>query len=121
MQIETLNTLLQTKRPGARAYVPANVRGSRRTIVSIVYAPGGKVYEYRGHIYEVAERLQLIADSKDINAAAERIARALKTAESVIDFAGAADTLRWRGCDVETTDATDDEYGRKRQMYREAR
>jgi hypothetical protein len=117
MNIQQFNNLLQARRPGAVARVPNNFNHKRRTAVDVVYSPGGKVYTYRGFIYEVAEQLNLI-EKPDMNTTARRINAALATQDSVIDFAGASDTCRYFGTDVISADAGNDEYGRKLSEYR---
>jgi hypothetical protein len=115
MNIDQFNTLLNTKRHGATASIPNNVKGERKTVVSVVYAPGGQAYSYRGFIYEVAERLHLI-EARDMHAIAARVVGALRTRESVTDFAGAGDTIR-AILNVTYESAGVDAYGRALQSY----
>lgn len=115
MLISTFNTQLQKKHPQATAYVPDGFGTGKRKAnqVNVVYSPNGKVYEYKGTILSVAERLGLIPEI-NYEMEAQRIASELKhNTREVIGHDGCQDTVRylfekW----VETKDAGVDEFDR---------
>jgi len=89
MQFSVFQEQLAKVRPGASAHLDADGR------VCVAFEPGGKVYTYRGSVYEVAERLGLIPDI-DIPIEAQRIIEAFRSgAERVYGYLVAADTVRW--------------------------
>lgn len=114
MLISTFNTQLQKKHPQAIAYVPDGFGTGKRkaNTVCVVYSPNGKVYEYKGSILSVAERLGLIPEI-NYEVEAQKIASELKHNAEVIGHDGCQDTIRyllekW----VETKDAGVDEFDR---------
>lgn len=115
MNVEQFNGLLKAKHPEATAYVPRQ-SGNRQTRVSVTFRPGARSYEYRGFIYEIAERLGLI-DERDFNVIARRVMKALETQAAITDHAGASDTIRYFGCDVIWEEVGADEYGRRLHSY----
>lgn len=120
MKIETLNKLFQAKNPQGRVYIAYPVKNGYETrshTISVVYKVDGKVYEYRSTIVALAQRLDLIPND-DITTIAKRVYTALQTQDSVIDQAGASDTVRYMGINVDIASAGDDEYGRKLTEYR---
>ena len=61
MKIEILTQLLKDKKDeSAYAYIPEKSGKPVRGKVAVVFQAGGKVYEYKGDIHDVAERLGLI-------------------------------------------------------------
>lgn len=112
MLISTFNAQLQKKHPQAIAYVPDKIGKRKANTVCVVYSPNGKVYEYKGSVLSVAERLGLIPEI-NYEVEAQKIASELKHSAEVIGHDGCQDTIRcllekW----VETKDAGVDEFDR---------
>lgn len=116
MNISKFNQLLQVKYPRATASVPNTFTLNRKIALDVVFNPGGKVFTYKGYIYQIAERLGLI-EVTDMNKIADRVMYALKTKKEVIDLTGASDTIRYHGVDVSMSDAGYDDFGRKLSLY----
>lgn len=93
MLISTFNQYLQKKHPQASAYIPDKIGKRQPNQVNIIYSPDGKIYEYKGSILSVAERLNLIPE---INYETESkiIASQLKSG-STIGHNGCQDTVRY--------------------------
>jgi len=87
MKIETFAKLWQEKYPTGSA------ENMGRT-VRVTYSSNGKVYNYHGSVYSVAERLNLIPDI-NINTQANKIIAALKDDKEIIAPSGCLDTVVW--------------------------
>lgn len=118
MTIDTFNQLLAAARPGARAYVPqARDTGRRQARVAVVYREGGQVYEYRGSIGAVAERLDLIP-AVNVMAESRRVASALRCGETATGWTALYDTVAYLlGAVVETAPAPVDAHDRPQYTY----
>lgn len=116
MLISTFNTQLQKKHPQAIAYIPDGFGTGKRQAnqVNVVYSPNGKVYEYKGTILTIAEKLGLIP-SIDYGNEGENIASQLKDNQEIIGHNGSQDTIRYYlgvGFNLDYTEAGQDEFDR---------
>jgi hypothetical protein len=121
MRIEVLTELLKdSKGPGAWAESKGKVGGVKKSKIA-VYFGSGRVYEYAGSVYQVAEKLNLIPAWNVVDES-NRIASLLLAGQvSVIGFTGCHDTLRhvnmpeyW----IESSYVGKDEYDRELSEYR---
>lgn len=131
LTVERFGELLRARHgAGASAYVPelppsARRQARRSTVVAVAYRAGGRVYEYRGTLGQVAGRLGLIP-AVDVPTEARRLAAALMAGQDVLGAPEAVDTLRhllherglagaWSRLQYEA--AGSDEYGREQRRY----
>lgn len=113
MKIETLVALLRDRKdPAANAWVTNDKK------VAVSFFAYGKVFEYRGSIYSVAQRLGLIPEV-DIPATARAVAEKLRAGYNVISAAALIDTLRHEhlACATDDSDRGVDAYDYKLRFY----
>jgi len=115
MKIEALEKLLKTKDAQSKCWIDDKTKK-----VNIVFNSTSKVYSYRGSIYAIAEKLELIPEV-DIAEEAEKVARMLRDGMKEVEApAGLSTTIRHLNSDlvgITFRDGGKDEFDRELSIY----
>lgn len=124
MQFKKFQEVLKEKYPTSSAYIP-NIYGTndRQLAIEVTFNEGQKSYTYKGTIYSIAQRLNLIPEVVIMDEA-EKVAKLLKTQNEVIAPSGCRDTVAWLlqdadfgGKIVDETGCGKDEFDRPQAKY----